>query len=164
MAAVWPWGADVAAEPDDDALLAELAEAIRPWTVPPPEVLEAAKQSFTWRTIDAELAALTYDSLLDDGPVAVRSGGQARILSFEAGPLTIEVEIDATPGARRLLGQLVPATAAELELNVADADPVRGRADELGRFVLPLPREVQRISLRCVLSDGRVVQSAWTAV
>jgi hypothetical protein len=149
---------------NDDALLAELAMAIRPLTDPPPAVVEAGKQLFTWRTIDAELAELAYDSVLDDSLVGVRSAGTPRIISFEAGSLTIEVEIDATPGARRLIGQLIPASAAELELSSADADPVVGQADELGRFALPLSRQVRRASLRCVLPDGRTVQSAWIPI
>jgi hypothetical protein len=148
---------------DDEALLAELAGVLRPYTVPPPEVVEAAKQSFTWRTIDAELAALTHDSLLDEEPVAVRAAAQPRILTFETDGLTVEVEVDETPGARRLLGQLVPAGPADLELRSAAGEPVAGQADELGRFVLALPAERQRVSLRCVRPDG-AVETAWVAL
>lgn len=146
----------------DAALLAELADVLRPATQPPPEVLEASRQLFTWRTVDAELAALAYDSLLDDaGAALVRSAGQPRILSFEAGSITIEVEVDETPGARRLLGQLVPAAAAELQLVLVAGEPVPGRADDLGRFVLPLPAVPSRMSLQCVVAGGGVVRSAW---
>lgn len=144
----------------DDALLAELAGVLRPYTVPPPEVVEAARQSFTWRTIDAELAALTHDSLLDDEPVLARAAAQPRILTFEAGELTIEVEVDETPGGRRLLGQLVPAGPAELELRCAGADTVTSAADEYGRFTLPLSAGRRRVSLLCRLADGTAVESS----
>jgi len=147
--------------PDDEALLAELGRLLRTLDGPPPEVVQAGRALFTWRTVDAELAELVYDSLLDDGAfVGVRAAGHPRILSFEAGPVTLEVEVDETPGARRLLGQLAPPGEAELELQTA-GEPVRGRADEIGRFVLALPADPGHVSLRCVLADGTAVRSAW---
>ena len=49
-------------QPDDDALLAALRRIPRHADPVPGPVLEAARGSFTWRTIDAELAELAYDS------------------------------------------------------------------------------------------------------
>lgn len=142
----------------DDLLLDELAALLGPQHEPPPEVLHAARGVFTWRTVDAEIAALTYDSLLDDGPVGVRAAGQSRILTFEAEGLTIEVELDATPSGRRLLGQLVPAQAAELELLGAGQVLATCAADELGRFVVTLPpAPSRRVALRCRLADETLV-------
>ena len=149
----------------DDLLLDELATLLGPQHEPPPEVLHAAREVFTWRTVDAELAALTYDSLLDEAPVGVRAAAQPRILTFEAEGLTIEVELDATPSGRRLLGQLVPAQAADLEL-LADGQVVATCvADELGRFVVTLPpAPSRRVVLRCRLADGTVVVSEYATI
>jgi hypothetical protein len=147
----------------DDELMAELAAAVEEETAVSDRRRAAARAAFTWRTIDAELAALTHDSLLDEEPVAVRAAAQPRILTFETDGLTVEVEVDETPGARRLLGQLVPAGPADLELRSAAGEPVAGQADELGRFVLALPAERQRVSLRCVRPDG-AVETAWVAL
>ena len=47
---------------DDDHLLAALGEAVRAARAVPPEFTAAGQAAFTWRTIDAELAALTFDS------------------------------------------------------------------------------------------------------
>ena len=47
---------------DDDELLGELHRAFEPV---PASFIEAGKMAFTWRSIDAELAALTYDSSRD---------------------------------------------------------------------------------------------------
>jgi hypothetical protein len=143
----------------DELLLAELAAVLRPETVPPPAVLDAAAALWTWRTVDAELARLEYDSLLDDGPMIVRAGRQPRLLTFTAGRLTVEVEVDDTPRARRLVGQLVPAAAAELELCGATGR-WSARADEYGRFVLDLPDRPERLSLQVRLDSGAVVESA----
>ena len=54
--------------------------------IPFPSVLAAARGSFTWRTIDAELAELAYDSALDtERLTAVRSADTARLLTFPKG-------------------------------------------------------------------------------
>jgi hypothetical protein len=126
---------------------------------PPPELVEAGKGLFTWRTIDAELAELAYDSLVADDEPGVRAGGQPRTLTFEAGGLTVEVEVDDVPGARRLIGQLTPPGRAELELRTAD-DAVVGEADDLGRFVLALPVAKLRSSLR-IRRGSATVETAW---
>jgi hypothetical protein len=148
-------------ETSDDLLLAELAGVLDQVYGPPPAVLDAAKGLFALRTLDAELAELVHDSI-EDEPVGVRSGGQPRILSFEAGGLTVEVEVDETPGARRLIGQLTPPGPAELELRTP-ADPVVGEADDLGRFVLALPAQPLRSSLRVRRADG-VTETSWVVL
>jgi hypothetical protein len=68
---------------DDDALLAEVGAAIREHVgAVPDRVVAAGKQVCTWRTIDAELAALTFDSLLDEPIGAVRASADGpRVLS-----------------------------------------------------------------------------------
>ena len=148
----------------DDALLDELAALLGPRLEPPPEVLHAAREAFAWRTIDAELAALTCDSLLDDAAVAVRAVTTPRVVTFETPALTIEVEVDVAPSGRRLLGQLLPAQEAELELLEAGVVRSSGAADDLGRFVLVLPAAVGRVVVRCRLADGTTVASASTVL
>ncbi len=82
----------------------------------PDDVVEAAKGSYSWRTIDAELAELAYDSTADATPLAgVRGVARTRTLSFEAPDLTVEVEVEEA-GARTVTGQLVPPQPATVEL------------------------------------------------
>lgn len=155
---------------DDDVLLDELATLLGPLNEPPPEVLHAAREAFTWRTVDAEIAALTYDSLLDDDRSGVRSADQPRIMTFESGDVSVELEVDQTSGARRLIGQVVPAQAVDLELHVVDVGgggeptPAATRADEWGRFTLPLPDGRSRIALGLRWADGAAVRSTTTVV
>lgn len=146
----------------DDALLAELAEVLHDRLAPPPEVYDAARSAFALRTLDAELAALTYDSLVDTEPSAVRSGDGPRVLTFEADGLTIEAEVDETPSGRRLLGQIVPPQPMGLVLESAAAS-VTGQADELGRFVIDLPASPTRVRLTCE-REPAPVHSAWLVV
>lgn len=145
---------------DDEVLLGELADLLGRVAGPSPGVVEAAKELYTWRTVDAEIAALTYDSLLDETPAAVRAAGLPRILTFEADGVMVEVELVTEPSGRRLLGQVVPAQPVDLELHAGPAGPVRAEADELGRFVLPLPERPQRLRLRLRLPDGAIVDCA----
>ncbi len=47
---------------DDDQLLEVLRDALTTAREVPPGLVAAGKAAYSWRTIDAELAALTYDS------------------------------------------------------------------------------------------------------
>jgi len=127
----------------------------------PTDVTEFAKAAFSWRTIDAELAEIAYDSNDQTTPAGVRSTATARMLSFEAGSWTIDIEYHAVTG--RLIGQIEPAREATVELHVAGA-AILDETDDLGRFdfegVLPGP-----ISL-VFRTPGNleVVKTEWTVL
>jgi hypothetical protein len=122
------------AEQPVEPLLAELRDVIDRVDPVPDRVLAAARASFAWRTIDAELAELTADSL--DNPLAgVRTNGSARLLTFEASGVEVEVEVADTGSTRRLTGQLVPPSAARITLRWASGS-IETSADEMGRFTL----------------------------
>jgi len=144
----------------DDELAAELAAAFADRRAPR-EVTEAAKGLLTWRTIDADLAALVEDSLVDEEPVLTRAAERVRSVTFETAATAVVLEIDA--GARRAVGQLDPATAATIEL-AGTEPPVSVTADDLGRFILPLPPAGTPLSLRLQLPDGRIVVTGPLAV
>ena len=131
----------------------------------PPAVVQAARDSFTWRTIDAELAELAYDSLLDDALlVGVRGGDGPRSLTFETADVVVEVEVLDAGEHRRLLGQLVPPRPAEIQVRHSGG-LVTVDADEVGRFtaagVAPGP-----VSLRCRVAgtDAAPVETPWVVV
>jgi hypothetical protein len=149
-----------ATAPDDDALSADLADLLDRVDPPPAALLDISKSLWTWRTIDSELAVLGQDSLVDEVAGEVRSGDRQRFVTFETDRLTIEVEVTDAAEGRRVIGQLVPGGAAELELRTGTR-LISGVADELGRFALALPPERQHASLRCRLPDGSVVETAW---
>ena len=89
----------------------------RPWAVvsgavggAPADVVAAAKATFTWRTIDAELAELTFDSVADtDALAGVRGGGGPRALTFEHDDVVVEVEVSEHAAGRTLVGQVAAA-------------------------------------------------------
>ncbi len=150
-------------DPDDTGLESELRRVIGRLDGVPPPLLQAAVDSFSWRAIDAELAELAFDSLVSqDRDAAVRGPQPARLLSFEAGGLTIDVEISGTGSARTLIGQIVPPQRASVELRRGD-DATSLEADELGRFSSG-PLGPGPLSLRCTVGtdpDRRSVVTEW---
>jgi hypothetical protein len=129
-------------------------------------LLEAAVGAFAWRTIDADLAELIFDSLVDhDEAALVRGTGHGRMLSFRASTLTIDVEVTRTGNSRMLVGQLVPPQSATVDIRQADS-VVTIEADELGRFRAG-SLQVGPISLRCRLGAETVrpsVVTDWVAI
>ena len=127
----------------------------------PEEVLASAKASFEMRSVDDELGALVYDSMIDDELlVGVRSGGRSvRQLTFAARGLVLELEV--SDDRRKLVGQIVPPQPAEMELRHS-----RGTAaitvDELGCFGVPAIPDGP-ISFRCrpTRGDADSVATSW---
>lgn len=151
---------------NDEQILQELAQAIAVADPAPVEVVAAAKASLTWRTIDAELAALTYDSLLDDDPLATVRGGVTagpRALTFELGDVVVDVEVADSGASRQLLGQVVADGVVAVVLEQAGRSgssdlPV----DDLGRFrATGVP--AGPIRLRCRLAGHEVVTD-WVVI
>lgn len=145
----------------DDRLVNELRELLGRVERPPERVVEAGKAAYAWRTVDAELAALTGDSLLDQ-PVGVRGAPGPRLLAFEAGDLQIEVEVSAAGMERRLHGQLLPGQPARIELRQEGATRT-AEADDLGRFAVRglLARP---LSLRCWIPGRGLVHTEWVRI
>lgn len=147
---------------EGERLLLELRRVINRIDPVPDRVDEAAQAAYTWRTIDAELAELTRDSLVDEADVhTVRSGAGPRLLSFESARLSVELEVaDLGRQGRRLVGQLVPPGRAAIVVDHAGGR-VETEADELGRFVVeglrPGPARV-----RCRVDDVAEIETEWT--
>ena len=148
----------------DDDLLDRLRGMFTQADPVPPLVLGAARDSYGWRTIDAELARLVADSLMATASVR---GSAARLLTYHAGDLTIEVEVTEIAGRLRVLGQVVPPQAARMHADQqgsAGGRVAEVSADALGRFVFgdlsPGPTR-----FRCAReSGGPPVQTEWTVL
>lgn len=152
---------------DDDLLLEELRRVFAAIDPVPESVQLAARAAIEWRTIDAELASLVSDSITEEPVLAVRGGGEPRLLTFEAPGLTIELEAEPLgDDTLRFVGQLVPPQPAQIAVRHGD-DLIATRADERGRFVAG-GVEPGPISLRCRLDgeagEGRLVETAWLAI
>jgi hypothetical protein len=137
---------------EDDDLLDELRAALHRAGTPTAAMAAAGPAAFSWRTVDAELAALTHDSLVDE-PVGVRGASSGpRDLVFEAGERSVELERDQDC----LVGQLVPAAPGQVALLRPDGELDRTDVDEWGRFRFERP--VSGLArLRCTTAWGDLV-------
>ncbi|HLU52048.1 MAG TPA: hypothetical protein VK011_00460 [Acidimicrobiia bacterium] len=145
---------------EDDRILELLSRAVDRADPVPEHVTEAARESFTWRTIDAELAELVYDSSGQD-LTGVRSVEVTRQVTFRAPGIEIEVMV-MSDGVRRLVGQLVPPQRATVELRCGGS--VRDSAtDSLGRFTFS-DVGTGPAQITVVTADGAKVVTDWVLV
>jgi hypothetical protein len=115
---------------DDDDLFEVVTESLAPDPDMPPEWEAAAFAAYSWRTVDEELLALSYDSALA-GAGAVR-GAEGRVLEFTGGALGLEVELSE----RRIVGRLVGDVAGEVVLEAVDGRVRSATPDRSGFFAL----------------------------
>jgi hypothetical protein len=140
----------------DDRWLEELQQALREPAAVPRDVVESAYQAYAWRTVDAELAELTSDSLTDGHALAgaradARSG--PRELTFTSTTLTIELQI-----AVSVLGQVVPAQTGQVELLLQDGSTAVYDVDDIGRFAIdPAPEQPFRLRV----TAGATAATGW---
>jgi hypothetical protein len=141
-----------------------LAHLLRQFDPVPANVVDAARSSFGWRTLDWELARLTADSLLVSADVR---GEEPRLLTYQAGGRTIEAEVSDLDGRLRILGQLSPPQPARVRADQpAAAAGVEVVADPLGRFAIrDLPPGPTRLVCQPLGPDGEPagaeVHSEW---
>lgn len=133
---------------DDGAWLTLVREALDEADQVPAHVVQAAQGVFTWRTIDVELAEITYDSTAADlTDLATRSQvAGIRALTFASSAFTIELEV--TPDA--VLGQLVPAPPenARFVVLLENRSVIDLEVDGMGCFTItPVPTGPFRLQL-----------------
>jgi hypothetical protein len=154
---------------DDAALLKELAFLCARNDPMPDTVASQARASFRFASPwDSALAALVYDSATDDRDVRalVRASSSARELTFESPGLTVEIEVGWTEQVRRgrcrILGQLVPAQSADIEIRHPEGS-LHIHSDDLGRFAIE-DAPTGPVSLRCTPVDGEPTDTEWTVI
>jgi len=152
-------------EPDDTELEEQLRQVAARFEPVPADLLRTAVGAYTWRTIDADLAELVFDSAVDrDDAALVRGAQEDRLLSFRSDGLTIDVQIAGTGSDRSLIGQLVPPQPATVEIRQGTGS-LAVEADELGRFSAG-PLRAGPIRLRCSTDAraGRAVVTDWITI
>jgi hypothetical protein len=150
---------------DDEGLLAAVREVLGRGEPSPDWSAELAKSSYGLRALDAELAALTSDSGLAEAASGVRSGTAPRLVVFDTGDLSLEIEIEpSTPvGSWRLVGQLIPASPARIQIRQQRAEPVWVDVDDLGRFAAD-HLAGGSLSLMCMREGTRAAVTEWIAI
>jgi len=158
---------------DEQTLESDLRLAVEFFDPVPPYLVERATSMFTWRTIDAELAELVFDSAGAQEPMTVRGDGEPRILTFRLEPLRpaaapapvqpaatiVEIEIGGAGATRDLLGRVSPSGPDHVDIDRGTAT-VTVATDARGRFaardLMPGP-----LRIRCVYPDGSDIVTDW---
>lgn len=143
---------------DDEKLIEALRVAFADSDAVPAAFVETGKAAFAWRTIDAELAALTYDSAQQPpAALAVRSESAIlRSMTFASDGWTVELEL--TPDA--VLGQLDPPEDGSVTARGDGGTLVTADIDALGFFVLGPPPAVP-YRLVCTMRSGTTILTGW---
>ncbi len=120
---------------DDDELLASLRDALHEM---PAAIVDAGKAVFTWRTVDAELAALVHDSAAGRRELTTTRAERARVreLTFASPSMTVHVQVSEDA----LHGQVVPPRSGAVEVHHAAEVSATSAIDDEGWFsVSPVP-------------------------
>jgi hypothetical protein len=155
----WDDAAPDGAAPDADApdcarVEEELRRAAAVLDPVPPALRQLAVEAYALHDLDARVAELTFDSLVDAIPVRGATG-TPRMLTFRAGELTVDVEVTG----EGLLGQLLPPQQARIEVLSGPQAGAPLTADALGRFTCDAP-PAGPFALR-VRTGGEVVVTQW---
>jgi hypothetical protein len=89
----------------DDELMGRLGAIAAVADPPPPGLAEAARALFGLGRLDAELAELVRDST-ETLELAVRADGDDRLLSFEAGAATVEMQVSERADRRDVIAHV----------------------------------------------------------
>ncbi|MEU6810136.1 hypothetical protein ABZ920_14295 [Streptomyces sp. NPDC046831] len=139
---------------DTDLLEEELRQAAAILDPVPDALCQLAVDAFALHDLDARVAELTFDSLVDALPVR-GAADVPRMLTFSAGDLTVDVEV----GEEGLMGQVLPPQAAHVEVLSGPRPGAPLTADAMGRFTGPVPPGGP-FALR-LRTGGQVVVTEW---
>ncbi|SDW74548.1 hypothetical protein SAMN05421504_1011400 [Amycolatopsis xylanica] len=141
----------------DDELMADLRRIAAEADPVPRLVSERARAALSTRLVDEELAALLLDSSLQ--PELVRGDDDIRLLSFESGRISVELQVTADRGGRSVAGLLLGA-AGEVVADSAGARQSTTTGPDGWFAFTNLPCGPTR--LRVLAEDGTTTVTSWT--
>ena len=146
--------------PSDGALIDHVRDALTSTADVPQAVYDAGYTAYTWRTVDAELAALMYDSAsaLADSGARSEQAATVRAMTFTSEGLTIEIEIRDT----EILGQIQPGNIGEVHVDQQNRPRTTHPVDDVGGFLVsPVPTYPFRI---VVPTASGLVVTGWVTI
>jgi hypothetical protein len=136
---------------DDQALLADLGQALAEDAGTPDRVREIGRAAFAWRSVDADLVTLFADEL-DPEPVRAGDGPQAHAFSGTVGGAEVGVEVERDDGILR--GQLVPPGSGRIDVLGGAGGPTSADISDDGYFVVrDLPATAIRLRVSTAAGD-----------
>lgn len=146
----------------DEALLRRLRLVVDQLDPVPPHLADGAKALLGLRRLDEELAELVRDSAEERGRLlAVRGEGDVRLISFETGPVTVELQVTERGGLRDLVAQVSGTAIARAEVETA-----------IGRSPVPVEDSLFTLDgapagllrLRLLTAAGRDLVTSWVKI
>lgn len=143
---------------NDEDLLTLLSEVLDEADPVPDAAMVAAKAIAGLGGVDAELAALVADTMLDDEVVLMRHDltmereQSDRMVSFTTPRISVDMEFQGD--GQTVLGAITPAMSVEVNLETTTGTE-SSRSDDLGRFRLASGSGPCR--LRIHAADGSIV-------
>jgi hypothetical protein len=129
----------------------------------PPQTPAESSALFGLRRLDEELAEMVRDSADEDrrGLLVVRGDGDVRLISFETGPVTVELQVTERGSVRDLVAAVTGTGVAGAEVETAGGR--RSVVIEDSLFAVDgVPAGLLR--LRLSTDDGRDLVTSWVKV
>jgi len=146
----------------DEELLARLRDVLAEVDPVPDHLVGGAKALLGLRRVDEELARLVRDSAEERGRLlAVRGEGDVRLISFETGPVTVELQVTEQGPTRDLVAQVAGTGVARAEVETSGGRqrvPVKDSLFTLDGVAAGLLR------LRLLTDSGRELVTSWVRV
>jgi hypothetical protein len=144
----------------EDELLARLDLVLDRVDPVPPQVVVEARALFGLRRLDEELAELVRDTADSSGSgvLVVRGEGDVRLISFETGPVTVELQVTERGPARDLVAQVSGCAVVDAEVETSAGRRQVTVEDSL--FTVDgVPAGLLR--LRLYTAEGRDLVTSW---
>jgi hypothetical protein len=146
----------------DEELLTRLRDVLAEVDPVPGHLAGGAKALLGLRRLDEELAELVRDSAEEQGRLlGVRGKGDVRLISFETGPVTVELQVTERGPARDLVAQVSGTGIARAEVETPSGRqpvPVKDSLFTLDGVAAGLLR------LRLLTDSGRELVTSWVRV
>lgn len=101
----------------------------------PASVLDGARWIHDWVNMDAELAQLTHDTMVDGGLAAVRSTSPLRHITFECESFDVQIEVEPAERGVSMTGTVSPAALGTVRAVVGGISH-ESVIDEMGTFMI----------------------------
>jgi len=146
----------------DEELLGRLRLVVDQLDPMPAHFADGAKALLGLRRLDEELAELVRDSAEERGRLlAVRGEGDVRLISFETGPVTVELQVTERGAVRDLVAQVSGTAVVRAEVETAAGRSPVPVEDSL--FTLDgAPAGLLR--LRLLTTTGRDLVTSWVKI
>jgi hypothetical protein len=147
----------------DDPLLSSLRRITSEVDPPPALTRELGYAAFDLRNLEAQLAELSWDSVLGGEELAgTRGRTDLRMMTFETPQLAIELQVSQRGGRRTLLGQVVGDDPVEVTVE-GDAGCRKVEVDDLGTFRAE-DLASGRTRLHVTTASGSTVTTSWVTI